>query len=140
MPRRLARSNLITYGKRGLEDDPPRDESASFCDVYAEKCAVSAVDGTRPLDSNARMGRARKALARRLRVLRSMRGWTQEDLAEACGLHRTYVSLIECGQCNVGLDNLERLAEAFGMDLTELFSVGEPPVTVRRRRRSARAC
>lgn len=117
---------------------PARYEFASLRDVYAEKCTVSAVDGPAAPVCNADMGgRARKALARRLRVLRSMRGWTQEDLAEACGLHRTYVSLVECGQCNVGLDNLERLAEAFGMDLTELFSVGEPAVTSRRRRRSA---
>lgn len=137
MPRRLARSHLVTCGTRGPDDGPACDESASFCDVYAEKCAASAVDGTGVSDCNASMGRARKALARRLRVLRTTRGWTQEDLAEACGLHRTYVSLIECGQCNVGLDNLERLAEAFDMDLTELFNVGEPTATSRRHRRSA---
>lgn len=67
-------------------------------------------------------GRARKALARKLRVLRLVRGWTQEDLAEASGLHRTHVSLVERGQCNISLDNLERLAEALELSLPELFS------------------
>jgi transcriptional regulator with XRE-family HTH domain len=68
-------------------------------------------------------GRARKVLARRLRALRLMRGWTQEELAEACGLHRTYVSMVERGQCNIGLDNLEKLADAFGLSLPEFFSM-----------------
>ena len=62
-------------------------------------------------------------LARRLRALRLMRGWTQEELADACGLHRTYVSMVERGQCNIGLDNLEKLADAFGLSLPEFFSM-----------------
>ncbi len=138
MSRRLARSNPVTCGKRGLDVGSTCDESASFCDAYAEKCAASAVDGTRLLDCNVRMGRrARKALARRLRVLRSMRGWTQEALADISGLHRTYVSLIERGECNIGLDNIERLAEAFGVGLAELFGTTEP--TPERTRRKGRA-
>lgn len=138
MPRLLARPNLVTCGKCELEDSPACDESASFCDVYDEKCAASAVDGTAVSDCNGSMGRARKALARRLRVLRSMRGWTQEALADVSGLHRTYVSLIERGECNVGLDNIERLAEAFGVGLAELFGTMEP-VAPERTRRKGRA-
>jgi ribosome-binding protein aMBF1 (putative translation factor) len=138
MPRRQARSNLVTCDKCGLENGPARDGFASFCDVYAEKCAISAVDGTQELDCNALMGRARKALARRLRVLRSIRGWTQEDLADASGLHRTYVSLIERGECNVGIDNIERLAETFGVSLAELFGMTET-VAPERARRKGRA-
>lgn len=104
--------------------------SPAICDVYAssrvataEKCTASAVDGSPASDCNGPMGRrARKALARKLRVLRLVRGWTQEDLAEASGLHRTYVSLVERGRCNISLDNLERLAEALELSLPELFS------------------
>lgn len=139
MPRRPARSNLAACGKRVPEDGPTCNESASFCDVYAEKCAVSAVDGIRLLDCNAPMGRAREALARRLRLLRSMRGWTQEALADISGLHRTYVSLIERGECNVGIDNIERLAEAFDVGLAELFGSTEPvsPERARRKRKAS---
>ncbi len=96
------------------------------------------MDDTDVSDCNVSMGRARKVLARRLRVLRSMRGWTQEDLADASGLHRTYVSLIERGECNVGIDNIERLAETFGVSLAELFGMTEP-VAPERARRKGRA-
>lgn len=74
--------------------------------------------------SNQGMGkRARRLLARKLKILRMMCGWSQEDLAGACGLHRTYISLIERTECNVSLDNLEKLAAAFGLSLPELFGV-----------------
>ena len=81
------------------------------------------MDGNPATDCNAPMGgRATKVLARRLRALRPMRGWTQEDLAEACRLHRTYISMVERGQCNIGLDNLEKLADAFGLSLPEFLA------------------
>lgn len=66
--------------------------------------------------------RARRQLARRVRLLRAVRGWTQEGLAAECDLHRTYVSGIERGTRNVGLDNLERLARALGVAIGDLFS------------------
>ncbi len=67
--------------------------------------------------------RARDLLAQQLRVLRLMKGWSQESLAEVCGLHRTHISLIERGECNVSLDNLEKLAVAFGIPPDELLCV-----------------
>lgn len=67
--------------------------------------------------------RARNLLAQKLRVLRMIRGWSQEQLAEASGLHRTYISLIERSECNVSLDNLEKIADAFGLSLPELIGV-----------------
>jgi transcriptional regulator with XRE-family HTH domain len=36
-------------------------------------------------------------------------------------LHRTYVSGIERGERNVGIDNVERLAAALGVEISELF-------------------
>ncbi len=67
--------------------------------------------------------RARNLLAQKLRVLRMMCGWSQEQLAAATGLHRTYISLIERSECNVSLDNLEKIADAFGLSLEELLGV-----------------
>lgn len=55
-----------------------------------------------------------------------MNGWSQERLAAASGLHRTYISLIERAACNVSLDNLERLADAFGVSLSELLGAPDP--------------
>ncbi len=73
------------------------------------------------VNAGALPGQARARLARRLRLLRAERGWSQEALAEAAGLHRTYVSGIERGERNVGIDNVERLAGALGVEIGELF-------------------
>ena len=51
-----------------------------------------------------------------------MRGWTQEVLAEAAGVHRTYVGSVERGERNMGLDNLERFAEALGVSPKRLVT------------------
>ncbi len=69
--------------------------------------------------------RARAALSKNIKLLRVTRGWSQEVLAEVSGLHRTYISMIERQDKNVGLDNLERLAEAFGVSIGELVDWGQ---------------
>jgi transcriptional regulator with XRE-family HTH domain len=48
-------------------------------------------------------------------------GLTQEDLAAKTGLHRTYLSDIERGSRNLSLVNIERLAAALTLPLSELF-------------------
>jgi len=64
---------------------------------------------------------ARALFGRRLRVLRAERGISQEELARAAGLHRTYVSSVERGERNVSFDNICALARAFGLPAAELF-------------------
>ena len=63
----------------------------------------------------------RHLLARRLRELRFKRGWSQETLAAQAGLHRTYISGIERAERNIGLDNVEKLADAFELSVGELL-------------------
>ena len=78
-------------------------------------------------DSNSNMEKkARSVLAQKVRVLRMMRAWSQEDLATASGLHRTYISLVERTECNISLDNIEKLADAFGIGLPELLGTPDP--------------
>jgi transcriptional regulator with XRE-family HTH domain len=48
-------------------------------------------------------------------------GLTQEGLAHAAGIHRTYLSDVERGGRNLSLVNIERLAEALSLPLSELF-------------------
>jgi transcriptional regulator with XRE-family HTH domain len=67
-----------------------------------------------------RVGRQR--LAYQMRMLRLKRGWSQETLAEVAGLHRTYISGIERAERNVGLDNVEKIAAAFGLPISELLA------------------
>lgn len=56
-----------------------------------------------------------QVLARKIRILRVSRGWSQEVLAELCGLHRNYIGYVERAQVNIGLTNLEKIARAFGL-------------------------
>ncbi len=64
----------------------------------------------------------RARFGRRLREIRQERGLSQEELAFRAGLHRTYVSSAERGQRNVGLVNVERLAQALDIEIGELFT------------------
>jgi len=64
---------------------------------------------------------ARKLFAKRVRELRAERGWSQDDLADAAGLHRTYIGTIERAEQSIGLDNVEKIAKAFKVSIYELF-------------------
>ena len=64
---------------------------------------------------------ARELFAKRLRQIRLTKGLSQEALADLAGLHRTYVGSVERGERNVSIDNMERLAEALGVDIFELL-------------------
>ncbi len=56
----------------------------------------------------------------RVRARRLELGWSQEGLAEACGLHWTYVGQVERGRRNLTLHNVVKLAAALGTDPGEL--------------------
>lgn len=57
----------------------------------------------------------------RLRELREARGLSQEAFAHLAGLDRTYISGIERGTRNVALRNIEKLARALGVAVSELM-------------------
>ena len=57
----------------------------------------------------------------RVRDLRKECGWSQEGFAEECGLDRTYMGGVERGERNLGLRNIERIAEALGITIAELM-------------------
>ncbi len=64
------------------------------------------------------------AFGMKLRSIREKVGVSQEKLAELSGLHRTYVSSVERGRCNISLQNIERLAQALGVTMAELMPDG----------------
>ena len=66
--------------------------------------------------------RVRKIFAQNLKLLRQQKGMSQEQLAEAASLHRTYVSSVERGARNISIDNMERLARALAVDIRDLLS------------------
>lgn len=55
-------------------------------------------------------------VAANVRRLRTGAGWSQEELAQRCEVHRTYIGSIERGERNVTLDTLERIARSLGVD------------------------
>ena len=56
----------------------------------------------------------------RVRELRLSKGYSQESFAAKCGLDRTHVGGIERGERNVAIRNIESIAKALDMTLSEL--------------------
>jgi transcriptional regulator with XRE-family HTH domain len=73
-----------------------------------------------------RLVNGRLLVGANVRRLRKALGLSQERLAEAAGLHWTYVGSVERGERNVSVDNISRLACALDVDIRALFT---PPVS-----------
>ncbi len=52
---------------------------------------------------------------------RQSKNLSQEKLAELSGLHRTYISALECERRNISIDNIQKIAEALNIDAYLLF-------------------
>ena len=63
----------------------------------------------------------RYVLACNLKMHRTDMSLSQEEFADLCGLHRTYISDIERGSRNVSIDNIERIANALKIAPYELL-------------------
>jgi transcriptional regulator with XRE-family HTH domain len=57
----------------------------------------------------------------RVKELRKEQGLSQEELAHSAGLHRTYIGMIERAEKNLTLNNIEKIANALEVDITEFF-------------------
>jgi transcriptional regulator with XRE-family HTH domain len=77
----------------------------------------------------------RTLLGQRVKHLRRLRRYTQEQLAERIEINPKYLSSIERGVENPTLDLLIRLANGLQVDLYELFQFeeGAPPALLRRK-------
>ncbi|MGA8140023.1 MAG: helix-turn-helix transcriptional regulator [Desulfobaccales bacterium] len=64
----------------------------------------------------------KKKFGNRLREMRNEKRLSQEALAFACGLDRTYIGGIERGERNPSLINIHKIAEALGVSVKELFN------------------
>lgn len=65
---------------------------------------------------------ARQHLARNVKLLRIMHGWSQETLAALCKCHRTYIGAIERDERNISIDNIEKIAAVFGITASDLLN------------------
>jgi transcriptional regulator with XRE-family HTH domain len=66
----------------------------------------------------------RTILAENVKAFRGKHCYSQEGLADSCGLHRTYIGAIERGERNVSLSTLEVLALALDVSVPELLTQG----------------
>ena len=64
----------------------------------------------------------RRNFGKRVRELRNSKGFSQESLADAANLHRTYIGSIERGEQNISIDNIAKIAKALKISLAELFT------------------
>lgn len=68
-----------------------------------------------------------------LRNIREDRGWSQEEFAAQCGLHRTYVGAVERGEYNLTLLTMRRITQALGITLSAAIAAIERGESGRRR-------
>jgi transcriptional regulator with XRE-family HTH domain len=65
------------------------------------------------------------AVGSAIRRRREAAGLSQEKLADACGLHRTYVGSVERGERNLSIRNLQRICSALRCTASELLAEAE---------------
>lgn len=58
----------------------------------------------------------------KVRSVRKEQQLSQDELADQCGLHRTYIGAVERGERNITLINAEKIANALQVSLSELVS------------------
>lgn len=71
---------------------------------------------------NKRAQQIQKRFGERVRELRRSKGLSQEALAFACDLDRTYIGGVERGERNISLINIHKVADALGVNARELFN------------------
>ena len=62
-----------------------------------------------------------KVFGDNLKLYRTQLGLSQEAFASKCGMHRTYISAIECYRRIISLENIQRIADALGIETYKLF-------------------
>lgn len=71
------------------------------------------------------MGKMDKKFGSVVRKKRSALGLSQEEFAEKAQIHRTYVSDIELGKVNIGINVAAKIADALGQPLSHLIKEAE---------------
>jgi transcriptional regulator with XRE-family HTH domain len=63
----------------------------------------------------------RQRLKQNMQRLRAEKGWSQEELADRSGLHRTYISGVERGVRNPTVTVVEKIAKALDVPFAALL-------------------
>jgi transcriptional regulator with XRE-family HTH domain len=79
----------------------------------------------------------KKEIGLRIRTIRKKRGLTQEDMADRCGLHWTYIGGLERGERNPTLTTMKRIADGLKTDIHTLLGrpgAAEPALSSREKK------
>ncbi|MFM7853067.1 MAG: helix-turn-helix domain-containing protein [Flammeovirgaceae bacterium] len=63
-----------------------------------------------------------KKFGQKVREERLKQGLSQEELADRANVHRTYIGMIERAEKNITLGNMEKIAKALKIKLSELVT------------------
>lgn len=63
-----------------------------------------------------------KRFGDRVKEVRLSQKISQEELADLAGLHRTYIGMIERGEKNITIKNINKIAGALKISLSQLFN------------------
>jgi methanogenic corrinoid protein MtbC1/DNA-binding XRE family transcriptional regulator len=114
----------ILLGGRAVSENPSR-AIATGADAVAHS-PVEALSLVQQM-FNSQAGPASlelilRSIGEKIRALRTERGWSQQQLADASGLDRTYLSSVEHGRQNLTVAALKKLGDALGSPLSEFVS------------------
>lgn len=65
----------------------------------------------------------RTAIANQMRVQRTKKRWSQDDLAKAAGLGRSTIIRLETNKIAMDIKHLQAISEAFGMHWLEFMEL-----------------
>lgn len=68
------------------------------------------------------MNTINKKVGFNIRKYREKKGWSQEKLALESDLHRAYIGQIERGEKNIGVKNLEKIANSLSIEIKDLLT------------------
>ncbi len=63
-----------------------------------------------------------KQFGNKVREERLKKRFSQEELAEKAGVHRTYIGMVERAEKNITLRNIQKVAEALDLPISDLFN------------------
>jgi transcriptional regulator with XRE-family HTH domain len=63
----------------------------------------------------------KQKIGKRIKELRALKGFSQEELAARADIDRTYVNSVENGKRNISIVNIEKIVKALKTDLAVFF-------------------
>ena len=80
----------------------------------------------------------RLTVARNVKLAREYAGLTQRDMLQITGIGQAYLSQVEDGRWNIGVDNVAKIARATGFEPHDLLNPNFDPASLSRRRAAGR--